>query len=381
MLKLAAQTFKGLENCLEQELHDLGAKNIVAGRRAVTFQGDLEMLYRANVWLRTAINVVINLAEGPIRSKDDLYDLAFSIPWEEHFSVNRSFAVHGSSYSPLFNDSKFPMLLVKDAIADRFRDKFNRRPDINRERPDVKIHVRVNEQFATISLDSSGEPLFKRGYRQVTNVAPVNEVLAAGMIMLSGWKGNSHFVDPMCGAGTLLMEASMLARKIPPGFMRKHYAFKKWSNFDGQLLDKVRSFQPEAIPLGVRIMGADSSAQTIQKARRNVENLPEGHGIRFTVDRISNFEPPEGGGVAIVNPPYGERMRISEIEDLYNSIGTAFKHHFEGYDCWVISSSMEGLKQIGLAPSQKVDLYNGALACSFRKYSIYSGSKKQKAKP
>jgi len=371
MYKLAAQTFFGLEHVLADELKALGAQDVVVGRRVVTFSGDLAMVYKANIWLRTALNVLVNLGHGPTRDKQSIYDLVYAVQWEDFFGPNHTFSVGGTVTSSQFRDTRLPLLIAKDAIVDRFRNQTGKRPNVNKEQPDVRIHLRVGERDANISIDSSGEGLFKRGYRQLVGISPINEVLAAGMVKLSGWQPDRHLVDPMCGSGTILIEAALMAKGIPPGFKRRNYAFKRWYNFDGNLLDNVRSYEEKNIPAGVRLIGSDESAIMIRKVRRNLDEMPEGLKISLQVGDVADFDPPEGHGTLITNPPYGERMRPAEIDRIYASIGSTFKQKMKGWDCWVISSNMATMKHIGLATGQKHTLFNGPLECSFRQYVIH----------
>jgi putative N6-adenine-specific DNA methylase len=381
MYQLAAQTFQGLEGCLAKEIENLGGKQIVQGRRVVTFTGDLEVVYKVNVWCRTALNVVINLANGKISGKEDLYQMAKEIPWEDYFAVQRSIAVGGAVRSTKFRDSQFPFLVVKDAIADRFREKTGARPNVRKENPDIRIHIRVGEHDATISLDSSGEPLFKRGYRAMTNNAPMNEVLAAGMILLSGWDASKTFVDPMCGSGTLPIEAAMIAHGIPPGYNRERFGFSRWRNFDKSLFEQVKEYTLKPLKPEVRIMGADIQGTTVRKARLNHANLPEGTRIEWVISDITDFDAPENPGVLIVNPPYGERMRMSDIEMLYRSIGNSFKQRFKNWDCWVLSHNREAFRFIALSAGERHILYNGPLECDYRRFSMWEGSEKYKNMP
>jgi putative N6-adenine-specific DNA methylase len=376
MYRLAAQTFFGLEDVLAQEITALGGRDVEVGRRAVTYKGDRLLMYKSNYWLRTALNVLVTLAEGRVNDRKDLYDLAYSIPWEDLFSPSSSIAVGGASRSPAFRDNKLPMLVVKDAVADRFRDKTGRRPNVNKERPDVRIHLRLGERDATISLDSSGDPLFKRGYRTATNHAPINEVLAAGLVLLSGWTPDMPLVDPMCGSGTIPIEAALIAAGIPPAFCRERFAFRRWRDFSAPDFELARQYTPVIPPAGINIIGADLSAITIRKARLNLEKLPENVRVKLVVSDISDMTPPAGPGVLITNPPYGERLRPEEIDGLYKKTGDAFKKQFQGYNCWVISSNIEAFKAVGLTAGRKIKVFNGALECSFRSFSMYEGTRK-----
>lgn len=377
--KLVAKTFKGLEDVLYNELKELGASDLNIGNRMVEFTGDKELMYRANFHLRTAIRVLKPIAEFKVKDEKELYDAIQTITWSDYFDMKNTFAVDSVVYSDNFSHSKYVALKVKDAIVDQFREKFQKRPYVDTEDPDFSISIHISNDICTVSLDSSGESLHKRGYRLITNKAPINEVLAAGMILLSGWDKKSVFIDPMCGSGTIIIEAALIANNIPPGIYRKKFGFETWKDFDHDLLEKIyEEDTPEADP-NVRIIGSDISEMAIRIAKENISNAGLKKKIELSVESIENILPPEvQTGTLITNPPYGERIKMNEINGFYKLLGDSFKNKFKGYEAWLLSSNFEALKYIGLRPTQKITLFNGPLECKYLNYSIYEGSKKSK---
>jgi putative N6-adenine-specific DNA methylase len=375
-MRLVAKTLFGLEEILQKELENLGASNIKAGNRAVYFEGDKEMMYRCNLWLRTAITVLTPISEFTFRDEKDLYRQFAKIDFSDYLTLDKTFAVKGAVHSKLFNYTQFPMLVLKDAIADFFRAKFNERPSVDTERPQIVFDVYINENNCVVSLNSSGSPLFQRGYRRITGEAPLNEVVAAGLIYLSGWDMKSNFVDPFCGSGTLPVEAALMANGIPSNIARKNYAFQNWADYDEELWNKIYDEAPK-VPkrnLDFKIIGSDTDGDVILKARENIKSLPLGKTIEFEVKDFNDFVAPEGGGTLISNPPYGERLADLDVGDLYQNIGNYFKKNMQGYTCWIMSSNFDALKRIELKPSKKIQLFNGSLDCDFRRFDIFKGS-------
>lgn len=375
-MRLVAKTLFGLEEVLKQELEALGADQITVGNRAVTFEGDQEMMYKANLWLRTAIAILTPIAEFRFRDEKDLYKQYAKIDFQKYLSLEHTFAIKGAVHSKLFNYTQFPMLVLKDAIADYFRDRFNQRPSVDTERPDIVFDVHIKENQCVVSMNSSGAPLFQRGYRRGTGEAPLNEVVAAGLLYLSGWDQKSNLVDIFCGSGTIPIEAALMANGIPSNIARKFYAFQNWPDYNEELWNKIYNAAPR-VPkrdLGFKIIGSDTDGDVILKARENIKSLPLGKTIEFEVKDFNDFVAPEGGGTLISNPPYGERLAEYEIGDLYQQIGNFFKRKMPGYTCWIMSSNFEALKRIELKPSQKIQVFNGSLDCDFRKFEIFAGS-------
>lgn len=367
-----------MEDVLAEELVELGFSEPEKLNRAVRIQGTWKDVYFLNVHVRCAISVLVEIHAFSIRKEDDLYKACMKFDWTQFFSIDKTFAVKGAVYSDLFKHSQFPFLLVKDAIVDTFRKKFDDRPNVNVKTPQVLFDVYINNKYVTISLNTSGAPLFQRGYRQAVGTAPLNEVVAAGLIRLSGWDRKSTFFDPFCGSGTLLIEAALMAADLPPSMERQHFAFRNFSNFDVEAWKEIQEAIPKRITgLPCKIVGSDNDAQMVTRARRNLRGLPIGRFVETSVDSFDEVSAPDEKGVMISNPPYGERMG-DEIEELYESVGDWMKGNMQGYDCWILSSNMEAFKRVGLRPDKKIRVFNGDLECSFRKYAIYAGSKKAK---
>jgi putative N6-adenine-specific DNA methylase len=377
-MNIVVKTFFGLEEVLQEELAELGYAKTEKLNRAVRLEGTWKDVYFLNLHLRCALTVLVELRTFQLKEENDLYKEASKIDWTSLFTVTKTFAIKGAVNSTLFKHSQFPFLLVKDAVADAFRKEENARPDVNIKTPQIVIDLYVREKEGVISINTSGLPLFHRGYRQSTGEAPLNEVVAAGLIRLSGWDKKSAFIDPFCGSGTILIEAALLASGIPSNIERTHYAFKNLKNFDSAMWDEIYDGATRSVKeLPCTISGSDSNPEMAMKAKRNLRGFSFGRFIDVTVDSFENSAIPEGPGILISNPPYGERMD-TDVETLYKGIGDWFKQSLQGYDCWIISSSEHGFKSLGLRPDRRIKLYNGDLECSFRKYAIYDGSKKGK---
>lgn len=371
--KLVAPTLAGLENVLAQELLELGADDIQIANRAVYFSGDIKMIYRANYFVRTALRILWPIETFRFQSSDDLYRKAKDVPWEDYIGINQSFAIHHTVFSELFKNSMFASLKVKDAIVDRFRFKFQKRPSIDPRFPDVSINLHISNNVCTISLDSSGDSLHKRGYRVSQTEAPINEVLAAGMLKMSGWDGKQNFMDPMCGSGTIAIEAALLATNTPPGAIRKNFAFQKWKSFKNEDFQKIISETSICIPEG-KIVASDISRQAIDIACKNAEAAGIYKYIKFKISNFKYLDAELENPFLVFNPPYGERLTPNDPE-FYSMVGERLKHHYEQATAWIISTP-ECLKAIGLKPSVKINLLNGSINCSLRKYELYPGSKK-----
>ena len=377
---MTAQTMFGLEHLLAGELGAIGASDIEVRNRAVRFSGDKGCMYRANLCLRTALRVLVPIDTFRVRDEHELYEGVARTRWEDHLDVDGTLAVNCTLYSDLFHHSQFLALKAKDAIVDRFRDRSGRRPSVDLDHPDLRIHLHVLGDQCTVSLDSSGGSLHKRGYRDHTNLAPINEVLAAGLVLLTGWDRRSNLVDPMCGSGTTLIEAAMIAGNIPPGYHRDEFGFERWPDFDKPLwqatFDEAMSkVEHEDQPL---ILGGEISPHVARKAESNIASADLKHRIRIANRAFQELEPPEGGGILIMNPPYGERMdKDDDINALYKSIGDTLKKKWAGYSAWVITSNMEAAKHIHLTPKPKIKLFNGSLECRFMRYELYSGTRRR----
>ena len=379
MDKFLAKTLHGLEDVLEYELKDLGAGSIKKGIRSVSFEGDRDLLYRANYNLRTAMSVLKQLHSFNINKAKDLYRKSLDYPWEDIMGVGQTFSVVPVVNSSLFNHTGYPALVLKDAIVDRFRRKIKRRPDVNPKEPDIVFNCHISERHVNISIDSSLVPLFKRGYRQSGSGAPLNEVLAAGIIMLSQWDKKSPFLDPMCGSGTLAIEAALMARGIPPGKLRKIFGFMNWPDYDHKLFKKVRGeAESKIVPLQTSIYCSDISSRNIRNTRVNIREAGLEGDIRSSVADFLNTGSKDTEYTIIMNPPYGERMDVTDIERLYSGVGERLKHGFPGSTVWLLSSNNEAIKKIGLKPSEKYILFNGKLEVKLLKYELYKGSKKNR---
>ena len=376
-MKFIAKTLFGLEKVLADELATLGAVGIAPANRAVLFEGDIRLLYKVNYMSRTAISILMPIKEFWIKSADDLYRKCMQIDWTSFMDVDNTFSVTPVVQSQLFNHTGYAGLKLKDAIADYFRKVLGRRPSVNPANPDILINLHISNEKVTVSLDSSLVPLFKRGYRQEQAAAPLNEVLAAGMLLISGWNGATDLIDPMCGSGTIPVEAGLIACGIPAGKFRKIFGFQKWKGYDYDIFRGIREEGEAAIRKSpVKISGFDISELAINQSVKNVTSAGLTDSIYITVSDFKTLKLPEGEGVIIINPPYGERLLPEETDSLYTMIGTSLKHNFEGYTAWIISSNKESLKHIGLKPKEKHILFNGALECSFNKYELYKGSRK-----
>ncbi|MBI1836782.1 MAG: class I SAM-dependent RNA methyltransferase [Flavobacteriia bacterium] len=375
---ITLKTLFGFEEVLKEELNELGYDEVKILNRAVQIYGTWRDVYFLNLYCRCCISILVEIEKFFIRDEKDLYKKCMKIDWSKYFDVQKTFAVKGAVFSDLFSHTQYPFLVVKDAICDVFRDKDGIRPDVNIKTPQILFDVYINKQNVIVSLNTSGAPLFQRGYRQAVGDAPLNEVAAAGLIRMSGWDRKSMFVDPFCGSGTLLIEAALLASGIPSNIERQHYAFKNFANYDAKVWEEIYENAPKrASSLPCKIVGSDISSEMVLKARRNLGGLPIGRFVEVENLSFEELKNPVEAGVMVTNPPYGERMG-EDIEELYSKLGDWMKAELKGYTCWIISSSEDGFKNVGLRPERKIKLFNGDLECSFRKYSIYDGSKKGK---
>ena len=371
--ELIAKTFMGLEPVLAEELTNLGANNIEIGRRMVSFTGDKELMYRANFQLHTAIRILKPIKHFKALSADDVYNEVMKIDWTQYLDNKKTFAVDSVVFSEEFRHTKFVAYKVKDAIVDQFREKTGMRPNVSISSPDIRLHIHIAEDKATLCLDSSGESLHRRGYRQESVEAPLNEVLAAGMILMSGWRGETDFIDPMCGSGTLLVEAALIARNMAPGLFRKEYAFEKWPDFDRDLFDNIYNDDSQEREFEHHIYGYDIDMKAVNTARLNVKAAGLTQDITVEQQDFADFKQPDEKAIMITNPPYGERISTPNLLATYKMIGEKLKHAFQGNEAWVLSYREECFEQIGLRPSIKIPLYNGSLECEFRKYQMFEG--------
>ncbi len=376
--EMVAKTFGGLEGVLAEELTALGATDVTPGNRMVSFRGDLAMLYKANMCCRTALRILKPLYSFEAGNADSLYAKVKEFDWSSIMDVNTTFSIDTVAYSDDFRNSQFVTYRVKDGIVDWFRDKYgdSKRPSVRIDGAERIFNVHISGKTVTISLDSSGESLHKRGWRRAQTEAPISEVLAAGIIMLSGWKGDTPFVDPMCGSGTFAIEAAMIAAGIYPGIYRKHFAFEDWPDFDSELLESIYNDDSNEREVNVPIVACDINRQAIDIARANARSAALDKYITFEVKPIEDWsEAPQPGGVLVTNPPYGRRISSDDMDGLYDTIGKVLKHVFTGYHAWIIGYEDVYFHHIGLAPSQKIALNNGGLDCELREYVIFEGRK------
>lgn len=378
--KIVAKTMMGLEDVLAREVRALGGKNISIGVRSVSYTGDDTILYKSNLHLRTALKILKPIKAFMARSQDSLYDHVKAMDWS-FISNDRTFAVESAVNSRIFKHSKYAALLVKDAIVDSLREKTGKRPDVDIASPDFRIHLHIDNDDVELSLDSSGESLHKRKYRVKQNLAPLNEVLAAGLILTAGWDGKGVFTDPMCGSGTIPIEAAMIAKNIPPGFIRNEFGFMNWDDFDpelwGSIYDSAESkiiTSPDAV-----IHGSDFSQKSVEISVGNAKLAKVDDLVQFSTSDIARFEPPVAdSAITVFNPPYGERMSVNDIRNFYKGIGDRLKEAYTNYDVWILSSNKDAMKTVGLRTSKRLTFKNGPLEVKFHKYELYKGSKKSK---
>ena len=380
--EIKVTTFFGLEEVLEKELHQLGGKDIVPFKRGVSVVGDLGFLYKINLCLHTALKVIIPIVKFEANNEQELYDNIKLIEWERFISNTDTIMIEGVTNSEIFTHSLFVSQKVKDGIVDRFREKTGSRPDVDLIHPAFKVYVHIFKNEVSLHLDSSGDPLYKRGYRSDINEAPMKEVLAAGLVKLSGWEKHLQLIDGMCGAGTIAIEAALWANNIPPGYYRNEFGFMKLQNFDETLYETIYESSINKIKNEpVEIIANDIDNPTLKKAITNTKNAKVDDVVSCINQSFFDITPTRKGGVIILNPPYGERMPVTEIEKLYKEIGDKLKKDFKGFSAWIISSSPEAIKSIGLRPSRRIHLFNGSLECRFLKFDLYDGSKKASKNP
>ena len=377
--KMVAKTFFGFERILAEELRNLGAGNVEIGVRNVSFTGDKGFMYKANLCCRTAIKILKPIADFRVMNEDDLYRRMQRINWRKYMTVNSTFAINATVSGTTFTHSQYVSFKTKDAIVDKFRKEEKVRPNVDTKHPDIRFNVHIQDNWCTLSLDSSGASLHHRGYRTATNIAPINEALAAGLILMSGWHGQSDLLDPMCGSGTMLIEAAMIACNVPANLNRKEFAFEKWDDWDPDLYDLIEASALKRVKdFKYTISGYDKAPSAIAKAKENIKNAQLSDFI--TVRENNFFESKKQGEdflQIVFNPPYGERLPI-EMEAFYKEIGDTLKSGYPGSHAWMITSNLESLKHVGLRPSRKIKVFNGSLESRFAKYEMYSGSKKAK---
>lgn len=376
---MIAKTMAELEDVLAEELIALGADNVELGTRMVSFTGDKALMYKANIHCRTALRILKPIYRFEAESADKVYEAIKQLNWDDYLSLDTTFAIDAVVYSHIFTHSKFVAYRVKDAIADWFTEKYGKRPSVSVTNPAVVFNIHISHNKCTLSLDSSGESLHMRGYRVAQGDAPLNEVLAAGMILKSGWNGECDFIDPMCGSGTLLIEAAMIALGIPPGIHRTHFAFENWPDFDSDLFSAIYNDDSGSKTFAHRILGSDISPKVIAIAEKNIASAGLKKQIELQVKSFRQYtETPSSTGILMTNPPYGERMKVDDLDELYSMIGERLKHVFPGYKAYVLSYRKESFDAVGLKYSKRFFLYNGALECEMREYEIFAGKRDER---
>lgn len=378
---IVAKTFFGLEEVCANELKSIGAKNIQNLNRAVSFDLDKEMLYKANLWSRTALAFLVNISEFYIKNQEEFYTCMKKIEWEKFFSPEKTILIKSVINKTHFTNSHFVSLRAKDAIVDYFREKFDTRPSVDSESPDVKIEIYLNNDKCMVSLDSSGDSLFKRGYRKVHGEAPINESLAASLLLMSGYNAETPLVDPMCGSGTFAIEAALIASNTAPGLLRRKFCFQNWKDFEPELWKKIAENAKNAIvDADFKITAFDINSRCIDGARQNVIRAGMLGKITLSRQDFFKYSPPPPPGLVIINPPYGQRLKSDNLLELYSDIGRRLKFNYAGYKAWIISSEISAIQKVGLKPQVKHKLMNGKLECRFDGYELYPASKKIKRK-
>ena len=369
-MKFVSKTFHGLEDVLAEELEKIGAEKIEKLHRAVAFEGDLALMYRANLSLRTALNVLYPILEFEVESQDQYFEKLVEFEWDKYFPGRRTFAINAVSNSEIFGHEHFLSLRTKDAVADYFKKRYGRRPNVDKDNPQIKINVHLHDNHCSISLDSSGQPLFKRGYRKFHGDASLNESLAAGLILMSGWDGTTELVDPFCGTGTILIEAALIAANIRPGTYRDTFAFEYWTQFDRKAYQEVLD-EDDQHKIEVPILGVDISTQQIAAANANINSAFMQKNISVQKGDFSSVEGEGERGLIVTNPPYDKRVKVDEIQELYRRFGDHIKQNFTEYDAWIISGNMDALRHIGLKTSKRIELFNGPIESRFCQYKLY----------
>lgn len=376
--KMVAKTLFGMEELLANELRQLGASSIEIGIRNVSFEGDMGFMYKANLCCRTAIKILKPITGFNIFTEEDLYKKIYEIPWENYMDVKGTLAVNATVFSDVFTHSQYIALKTKDAIVDRFRDREGERPNVDLDHPTLRINIHIDRNICTVSLDSSGESLHKRGYKTESVLAPINEVLAAGIIMLSGWSGQCDLLDPMCGGGTIMTEAAMIACNIPPNLNREEFGFETWPDFDVDLYEKIEEAALKKVrDFPHKIYGYDTDSIAVKKSQENIKNANLQDFIEVKQQDFFKSEKEKDSPMFIIfNPPYDERISVNDVEVFYSSIGNTLKRSYPGTQAWMITSNMEALKYVGLRPSKKIKLFNGKLEAKLVRYEMYEGSRK-----
>ncbi len=364
---------RGIEPVLVAELRALDTADVEPGRGGVSFYGDLALLYRANLWLRTAIRVLRPIFEADVSSPDDLYDAVRSLDWSGYLTPEHTLAVDCNVRDSHITHSKYAALRVKDAICDQFVERCGRRPSVDVEEPMLGLNLHIYRNHAVLSLDSSGESLHKRGYRPIQTRAPLNEALAAALILLTGWRGDQPFADPLCGSGTLAIEAAWIALRRPPGLTRKRFGFQGWMDFDVELWTSLRDEARRGIgkTLPAPILASDARGDAVSMAINNARAAGIGHLLHFDKRDVRDFQPPAESGILLCNPPYGERIgEEKNLFGLYRLLGEIFSQRCRGWTAYVFTGNPRLAAAIGLAPAAETPLYNGKIPCRLLKFAL-----------
>jgi putative N6-adenine-specific DNA methylase len=376
-ISLVAKTFAGLEPMLAKELLKLGATDIEEHTRSVSFKGDMGFLYKANLCLRTALKVLWPIHRFKADNEKAFYEGIQDNYWNKMMDVNETFAIDTTMNTELFRHSMYMSQLAKDAIVDQFRKHTGKRPSVDVEKPHLRLNIHISKDDVTVSIDTSGDQLYKRGYRVEADIAPLNEVLAAGLVMHTGWDGAQPLLDPMCGSGTIAIEAAMIAANIPANIARREFGFMRWQSFDEQLFDTIKEGALNKIKDNtLRISASDISDKVLRKAKNNSKAAGVEDMVKLNQADFFAMDKPYERGIIIMNPPYGERLKTESVAELFKSIGDKFKKTFDNYDAWIIAPKDDAIKSVGLRPSRKISVYNGAIECKFQKYEMYTGTKK-----
>ena len=369
-----ATVARGLEEIAAQELEALGGENVNPTFTGIEFQGDQKLLYKVNLWSRLIFRVLVPIQKFPCHNAKQLYKGVQSINWDNYLSPEQSLMVHCTGKNKQLNHSHFSALQVKNAIADQQREDFGKRSDVNLENPDLIINLHIEETYAILSLDSSGESLHRRGYRPAMGTAPLKETFAAALLTMSDWETHLPLLDPMCGSGTFPIEAGLQSLNIAPGLFRKEFAFEKWSDFNSKLWQQLKeeAKQQQLSELPARIYGRDRASEMLEQAKSNAKNCHLHQHLDLAKMELENLEPPSDQGIIICNPPYGKRVgEVKELGQLYKQLGDVFKQRFKGWTAYVLSGNKELTKQIGLRTSKRIPVYNGSIACTLLRYELF----------
>jgi putative N6-adenine-specific DNA methylase len=378
-LALVATTISGLEEVLAEELRQLGAREVQVLRRAVSFVGTVDLVYRANFWCRTAFHILRLITSFPVRTQKELYDHLYEVSWEEWMEADQTLAVHAVAHQAVFTHTRYAEQLSKDAIADRFRARTGRRPSVDLYAPFLQVHLHLAGEVCQVFVDSSGESLHKRGYRKASGPAPLNEVLAAGLIRLTGWDLKTPFFDPMCGSGTLLTEAALIALNLPPGRFRKNFNFRNWPDHRENVWNEISRLAPAEFP-PLAIQGADISERMVRIARENLVHAGLENTVKVSRRDFRTSDPPFRSGILITNPPFGQRLPVDDLHDQYRQIGDILKNRYTDWTAWILASDKQALKFLGLKPSRKITIFNGPLECKFVNFEVFEGQRKDRLK-